>query len=223
LAEIRAFLFDMDGVIVDSNPLHRESWAEYNRRHGVETTEAMQQRMYGKRNDMIVRDYLGQHLTDAEVFAHGAAEEKLYRELLGPRLTETLVPGLVGFLERYPAMPKAVASNAEPANIEFVLQKAGLSRFFSVVVDGQQVANPKPHPDVYLRAADLLGIIAADCVVFEDSLGGVAAGLAAGMRVIGITTTYRELPGASLLVRDFDDPALEHWLQEAGLDKVQGA
>jgi beta-phosphoglucomutase-like phosphatase (HAD superfamily) len=90
-------------------------------------------------------------------------------------------------------------------------------------VDGQQVANPKPHPDVYLRAADLLGIIAADCVVFEDSLGGVAAGLAAGMRVIGITTTYRELPGASLLVRDFDDPALEHWLQEAGLDKVQGA
>jgi beta-phosphoglucomutase family hydrolase len=223
LAEIRAFLFDMDGVIVDSNPLHRESWAEYNRRHGVETTEAMQQRMYGKRNDMIVRDYLGQHLTDAEVFAHGAAKEKLYRELLGPRLTETLVPGLVGFLERYPAMPKAVASNAEPANIEFVLQKAGLSRFFSVVVDGQQVANPKPHPDVYLRAADLLGIIAADCVVFEDSLGGVAAGLAAGMRVIGITTTYRELPGASLLVRDFDDPALEHWLQEAGLDKVQGA
>lgn len=223
MAEIRAFLFDMDGVIVDSNPLHRESWAEYNRRHGVETTEAMQQRMYGKRNDMIVRDYLGQHLTDAEVFAHGAAKEKLYRELLGPRLTETLVPGLVGFLERYPAMPKAVASNAEPANIEFVLQKAGLSRFFSVVVDGQQVANPKPHPDVYLRAADLLGIIAADCVVFEDSLGGVAAGLAAGMRVIGITTTYRELPGASLLVRDFDDPALEHWLQEAGLDKVQGA
>ena len=223
MAEIRAFLFDMDGVIVDSNPLHRESWAEYNRRHGVETTEAMQQRMYGKRNDMIVRDYLGQHLTDAEVFAHGAAKEKLYRELLGPRLTETLVPGLVGFLERYPAMPKAVASNAEPANIEFVLQKAGLSRFFSVVVDGQQVANPKPHPDVYLRAADLLGIIAADCVVFEDSLGGVAAGLAAGMRVIGITTTYRELPGASLLVRDFYDPALEHWLQEAGLDKVQGA
>jgi len=220
LAEIRAFLFDMDGVIVDSNPLHRESWAEYNRRHGVETTEAMQQRMYGKRNDMIVRDYLGQHLTDAEVFAHGAAKEKLYREMLEPRLNETLVPGLRGFLERHPGMPKAVASNAEPANIEFVLRKAGLDGFFRVVVDGQQVANAKPHPDVYLRAAELLGVAPAHCVVLEDSYGGVAAGLAAGMRVIGITTTYKDLPGASLLVRDFDDPALERWLQDAGLSTV---
>jgi HAD superfamily hydrolase (TIGR01509 family) len=205
----------MDGVIVDSNPLHRESWAEYNRRQGVETTEAMQQRMYGKRNDMIVRDYLGQHLTDAEVFAHGAAKEKLYREMLAPRLDETLVPGLMAFLERHPGMPKAVASNAEPANIRFVLLGAGLDRFFPVVVDGQQVANPKPHPDVYLRAAELLGIAPADCVVFEDSHGGVAAGLAAGMRVIGITTTYKDLPGASLLVKDFNDSALEKWLADA--------
>ncbi len=215
MAKIRAFLFDMDGVIVDSNPLHRESWAEYNRRHGVETTEAMQQRMYGKRNDMIVRDYLGQHLTDAEVFAHGAAKEKLYREMLAPVLDKTLVPGLRAFLERHPDMPKAVASNAEPANIGFVLQNAHLDRFFPVVVDGQQVANPKPHPDVYLRAAELLGIAPSDCVVFEDSHGGVAAGLAAGMRVIGITTTYKDLPGTSLLVNDFNDPALEKWLAHA--------
>jgi len=218
MSEIRAFLFDMDGVIVDSNPLHRETWAEYNRRHGVETTEAMQQRMYGKRNDMIVRDYLGAHLTDAEVFAHGAAKEKLYREMLGPKLTETLVHGLVAFLERHPEMPKAVASNAEPANIEFVLREAGLHRFFCFAVDGQQVANPKPHPDVFLRAAELLGIPPAKCVVFEDSYGGVTAGVAAGMRVVGITTTYTDLPGASLLVRDFNDPALETWLakEQAG-------
>src|ERR1700691_5044210 len=127
--DIGAFLFDMDGVIVDSNPLHRESWAENNRRNGVETTEAMQQRMYGKRNDMIVRDYLGQNLSDAEVFAHGAAKEKLYREMLEPRLSDTLVPGLVAFLERHKDMPMAVATNAEPANVEFVLRAAGLERF----------------------------------------------------------------------------------------------
>jgi beta-phosphoglucomutase family hydrolase len=217
MAEIRAFLFDMDGVIVDSNPLHRDSWAEYNRRHGVETTEAMQQRMYGKRNDMIVRDYLGQDLTDAEVFAHGAAKEKLYREMLAPRIAETLVPGLVSFLERHSGMPKAVATNAEAANVEFVLREAGLKRFFRFAVDGQQVTNPKPHPDVYLRAAELLGIPAADCVVFEDSHGGVAAGLAAGMRVVGITTTYAVLPGTSLLARDFSDPVLEDWLLNTGL------
>jgi len=79
-------------------------------------------------------------------------------------------------------------------------------------VDGQQVPNAKPHPDVYLRAAELLGVAPDRCVVFEDSHGGVAAGLAAGMRVVGITTTYAELPGTSLLARDFDDPALEAWL-----------
>lgn len=212
MGEIGAFVFDMDGVIVDSNPLHREAWAEYNRRQGVETTEEMQQRMYGKRNDMIVRDYLGQHLTDAEVFAHGAAKEELYREMLKPKLAETLVPGLVAFLERHRDMPMAVASNAEPANVWFVLRAAGLERFFRVVVDGQQVANPKPHPDVYLRAAELLGIPPARCVAFEDSHGGVAAGLAAGMRVVGIQTTYAELPGAALLIHDFNDPALELWM-----------
>jgi beta-phosphoglucomutase family hydrolase len=218
MADIRAFLFDMDGVIVDSNPLHRESWAEYNRRHGVETTEAMQQGMYGKRNDVIVRDYLGQHLTDEEVSAHGAAKERLYREILEPRLAETVVPGLVAFLERYANIPKAVATNAEPANLEFVLHNAGLARFFRVTVAGHQVTNPKPFPDVYLRAAELLGVAPAHCVVFEDSHSGVSAGLAAGMRVIGITTTHADLPGVSLLARDFNDPALELWLA-AGLSE----
>ncbi len=212
MAEILAFLFDMDGVILDSNPLHRESWAEYNRRQGVETTEAMQQRMYGKRNDMIVRDYLGQHLTDEEVFFHGAAKEALYREMLAPKFQETLVPGLVDFLERHKNIPKAVATNAEAPNVEFVLREGKLDRFFLAAVNGQQVPNAKPHPDVYLRAAELIGIPPANCVVFEDSHGGVAAGLAAGMRVIGITTTYAALPGTSLLVRDFNDPALEAWL-----------
>jgi HAD superfamily hydrolase (TIGR01509 family) len=132
--------------------------------------------------------------------------------MLAPRLAETIVPGVVEFLERHSDLPCAVASNAEPANVEFVLRAAGLGRFFRVAVDGQQVANPKPHPDVYLRAAELLGIPPANCVVFEDSHGGVAAGLAAGMRVVGITTTYADLPGTALLVRDFNDPALEAWL-----------
>jgi len=212
VADIGAFLFDMDGVIVDSNPLHRESWAEYSRRQGVEATEAMLQGMYGKRNDMIVRNFLGDHLSAAEVFAHGAAKEKLYREMIGPVLAETLVPGLMAFLERHREIPMAVATNAERANVEFVLHAAGLARFFRFAVDGQQVPNAKPHPDVYLRAAELLGVAPDRCVVFEDSHGGVAAGLAAGMRVVGITTTYAELPGTSLLARDFDDPALEAWL-----------
>ena len=194
VAEIRALLFDMDGVLVDSNPLHRLTWSEYNRRHGIETTEAMQRRMYGKRNDEIVRDFFGDALTPEEIFRHGAAKEALYREMLQPRLADSL------------------ATNAEPANVNFVLDAAQLRPFFRATIDGHQVSNPKPHPEIYLRAADQLGVPPHHCVVFEDSETGVAAGLAAGMRVVGIATTHDHLPGVSLLVPDFLDARLESWM-----------
>ena len=89
-----ALIFDMDGVIVDSNPTHREAWAAYNRRFGIETSEAMHQRMYGKRNDEIVRDFFGPGLTPDEVERHGAAKESLFREMMAPRLMAALVPGV---------------------------------------------------------------------------------------------------------------------------------
>jgi beta-phosphoglucomutase len=214
LHNIRAFIFDMDGVIVDSNPLHRIVWEEYNRRHGIETTEEMHQRMYGKRNDEIVRDFFGDELAPAEIFEHGARKEALYRQMLQPGLEAALVPGLRAFLDRHSDIPAAVATNAEPANVSFVLRNAGLRGYFRAVVDGHQVANPKPHPDVYLKAAELLGVAPEHCVVFEDSHTGVQAGIAAGMPVIGVMTTHSDLAGISLLIRDFEDPGLEVWLRE---------
>ncbi|HEY3838429.1 MAG TPA: HAD family phosphatase [Bryobacteraceae bacterium] len=207
-----ALIFDMDGVIIDSNPVHREAWEKYNRRFGIETTEEMQERMYGKRNDQIVRDYMGAHLTDSDVFEHGAAKERLFRELMGPRLAEHIVPGAREFLARHQSLPMAVASNAEQENVSFVLQTAGLARFFRAVVDGHQVSNPKPAPDVFLKAAELLGAKPRDCVVFEDSYSGVQAGLAAGMRVIGLRTTHDDLPGTTLAVDNFLAPELEAWM-----------
>jgi beta-phosphoglucomutase len=213
LTELQAFLFDMDGVIVDSNPLHRTTWAEYNLRHGIGTTEAMQQWMYGKRNDEIVRHFFGEGLTAEEIFLHGADKEALYRERLGPQIDSALVPGVREFLERHATVPAAVATNAEPANVDFVLGRAGLRRHFRAAIDGHQVTHPKPHPEVYLRAAQALGAEPSKCLVFEDSWTGVQAGLAAGMRVAGVGTTHDELPGVSLLIGNFPDPALEVWLR----------
>ena len=207
-----ALIFDMDGVIVNSNPIHRQAWELYNRRFGIETTEEMHQGMYGKRNDQIVRDYLGAHLSDAEVFEHGAAKERLYRELAGPHLASSLVPGVREFLERHRDLPMAVASNAEAENVKFVLQSAGLGAFFRAVVDGHQVSRPKPAPEVFLKAAELLGVRPSDCIVFEDSYSGVEAALAAGMRVAGLRTTHHHLPGTAIAVDDFLAPELEAWL-----------
>jgi beta-phosphoglucomutase len=207
-----AFIFDMDGVIIDSNPVHRLAWEEYNRRHGVETTEAMHDHMYGKRNDAIIRDFLGQHLSDSEVHFHSNQKEQLYRDLMRPQVHAALVPGIREFLTRHRELPMGVASNANGMNIELVLEEAGLASFFRVAINGNQVARGKPFPDIYLKAAELLGVPVEACVVFEDSYTGVEAGLAAGMKVVGISTTHDELPGVSLLIRDFHDPALADWL-----------
>ncbi len=212
LAPGLALVFDMDGVIVDSNPLHRESWVAFNRRFGLETTDAMHEFMYGRRNDEIVRGFFGAGLSDAEVAARGAAKERLYREMAAERVEEMLVPGVRRFVERHRGAPMAVATNAEPANVELILERAALAPYFRAIVDGHQVERPKPYPDIYLRAAELLGAPPHNCIVFEDSHSGVEAARAAGMRVVALQTTHAELPGADLAIRDFLSEELEKWL-----------
>lgn len=213
LAPGLAFLFDMDGVIIDSNPLHREAWTAFNRRYGLETTDAMHERMYGKRNDEIVRMYYGEALPDAEVFARGAAKEALYREMLHGRLEGMLVPGLRDFLEAHRGVPMGLASNAEPANVELIVEEADIREFFQAIVDGHQVVNPKPDPEIYLKVAEILRIAPANCIVFEDSNTGVEAALAAGMRVVGIRTTHGHLSGTSITVDNFVSGDLRQWLE----------
>jgi HAD superfamily hydrolase (TIGR01509 family) len=203
----------LDGVLVDSNPLHREVWEVFNLGYGLETTTEMHRRMYGKRNDQIVRDFFGNDLSDEEVAARGRAKEALYRKAAESRLEEILVPGVRKFLKQYHNLPKAIATNAEPENVNFLLDQAGLRPFFDVVVDGHQVDRPKPFPDIYLKAAELLGVEPAACVVFEDSHSGVEAAWAAGMTVIGLTTTEVNLPRTTLTVDNFLSRQLELWLE----------
>ena len=210
----------MDGVILDSNPLHRIAWDEYNHRHGVAMTEAMYQTMYGKRNDEIIRGFLGEHLTDAEVFEHGAAKERLYRELMAPQVVNALVPGVAEFIRRHRDLPMGVATNGERANVDMALNGTGLAKFFRVIVSGGDVVRPKPYPDIYLKAAELLHMAPDRCIVFEDSHAGVQAGLAAGMRVVGVSTTHDDLAGVSLMIRDFSDPLLEPALERYAKKKI---
>lgn len=213
LAPGLALIFDMDGVVLDSSGMHGEAWTAFNRQFGLETSEAMLQSMYGRRNDEIVRHFCGEDLPAAEVAALGAAKERLFRAAIAGRVEEFLTPGLRAFLERHREAPMAVASNAERDNVRFILEEAKLTPYFRAVVDGYQVERPKPFPDIYLRTAELLGTPPADCIVFEDSHTGVQAARAAGMRVAGIGSTDAELPGAALTVGSFLDPELEIWLQ----------
>jgi beta-phosphoglucomutase len=213
LASGLALIFDMDGVIIHSNPVHRQAWEIFNQRYGLATTEDMHRRMYGRRNDQIVRDFYGEALPDDEVAARGAAKEQVYRRLLEGCVENALVPGVRQFLERYRGFPIGLATNAEPANVEFLLDSAGLRPHFTAIVDGHQVERPKPDPEVYLKAAACLGIDPTNCIVFEDSESGVQAARTAQMRVVGMLTTHDYLPDTCFQSDNFLNENLASWLR----------
>lgn len=211
LAPGLAILFDMDGVIIDSMALHTHVWEVYVERLGW-TRANIGMRMLGKRNDEILRDFGGGTLSEAEIAAHGAAKEALYRETMLPVFEQKLIPGVREFLRKLDGVPCGLGTNAEPLNVDFVLEHAGIRDRFRTIVDGHQVANPKPAPDVYLEAARRMGVEPANCVIFEDSPGGLAAARASGGRVVCVETSLRDQPDVELSIKDFNDPKLWPWM-----------
>jgi len=206
-----ALIFDLDGVIIDSNRAHAQAWHTYLARFGI-PADGIETRMYGKRNDEIIRDVFGPDLAEAGIWAHSAAKEATFRDIVRPHFAEYLVAGILPFLKKHRDMPMAVASNAERANVDFVLEASGAAPYFRISLDGLQVKRPKPDPEIYRKSAELLGVAPANCIVFEDSEPGVEAARRADMRVVGVRTTHASLDGVSLAIDDFLDPQLEPWL-----------
>ena len=204
-------IFDLDGVIIDSMPFHQRAWQRYLEATGIGSHDSLEF-MHGQRNEEIVRALLGPEADLETVIAHGAAKEQMYRAMLREQLGEQLVPGIAEWLEHVSGAPIALATNAERANVDFVLDGARLRPYFEAIVDGSQVERPKPAPDVYLRAAELLGIPPRNCIVFEDSPVGVAAAVAAGMRVVGVLTHATALDGIRFSIANFLDARLDSWL-----------
>jgi len=203
----------MDGVIVDSMPFHVRAWEVYLERQGRDAS-TLNSRMHGKHNDELLRDVFGSELNAEEIQRMGSEKEALYRDLIEGELEASLVPGVRQFLTRNLLMPKAVASNAEAANVDFVLDRAELASFFRFALNGQMVKYGKPHPEIYLKASELLQIAPKDCIVFEDSQTGIDAAVAAGMRVVAINSHRTTLIGQAVEADHFLDMRLQEWLQE---------
>jgi beta-phosphoglucomutase len=204
-------ILDLDGVIVDSMGVHEQAWREYLRRHGIDSDRYIPQ-MVGMRNDDIIRDLFDKNLKESEIVAHGSRKEELYREMMSRQLDQRLVPGVTEFVSQFAITPLAVASNAEVANIDLVLKRAGLREHFQAIVDGTCVKHPKPAPDIYLLAARELGVAPENCIVFEDSVVGIQAARAAGTRVVGVLTQGIPLESTDFAIRDFRSPELGEWL-----------
>lgn len=203
---LRALLFDMNGVLVDDMAFHERAWIALAARHGKELTlDEFRQKLSGRRNRDNLHYLFGDALTASEIRAYEAEKEEAYRAAFRPHLAP--LPGLLDLLDaaRAAGLGIAVATSAPPENIDFVLDGLDLRRRFDAVVGEAEVKRSKPDPEIYLAAASRLGLAPGQCIVFEDSLAGIASGKAAGMPVVGITTTHiaGELVGCALVVADF--------------------
>lgn len=208
-----ALLFDMDGVLIDSNPFHRRALIEFCRRKGLELTEEiLTQRVFGKTNHEWIPDlFPGISTEDAKRMAD--EKEAYFREIYADDVEP--LAGLIPFLERAKeaGMPMIIGTSAPPENVTFVVEQIGLGPFLSKSVDATRVTEGKPHPQVYLLCAEEVGTEPGRSIVFEDSLVGVQAGVAAGCATVGLSTTHTEAElrhvGASLVIPDFRGLALD--------------
>ena len=203
---IPAFLFDLDGVVVDSNGLHVESWKEVARRHGFECPDPEHIGKCGLRTRAVIRDLLRWPVTDADADRIGFEKEDLYREWIR-RDGIRAIPGVLEFLAeaRRLGIPCAVGSSAPRENVDLCLRALDAERFFAATVSGADVSRGKPAPDIFLKAAAGLGVAPAQCLVFEDAPAGVAAAHAAGMRAYALLTSHarEELADADFVAADF--------------------
>lgn len=186
-----AAIFDMDGVLVDSNPFHLRKWQDLlNERHIPYDPDTLPEQILGKRNDDAFHFFFGPELTRAQIRQLSEQLEERFRAAFGPHAKP--LPGLERLINELDAagIPMAVASSAMRPNIEFVVDALGFRRFFRVMASGDDVQLPKPDPEIYLKTARALGIDPAACVAFEDSFPGVAAVKAAGMKCVAIASTF---------------------------------
>ncbi|MDJ0631192.1 MAG: HAD family phosphatase [Rhodobacter sp.] len=204
----RALLFDLDGTLLDSDPLHREVFAGMLGPHGIAVDEGYYAaHIHGRQNVDIFTDLMPGE--DALALHH--AKEARFRDLLAERGAE-ITPGLAGFLART-ALPAAIVTNACPENARAMLAAIGLRDRFRAVISADDCPAPKPDPAPYLAGAAALGVPAADCLAFEDSPSGLTSARAAGCTVVGLPSTLPpdalRAKGAHHVITDFTDPALE--------------
>ncbi len=203
-----AALFDMDGVLVPNAPYHLQAWYQFAANHGVVLTEAG---YMAHMNGHVAKDSLEflfeRPLSADELATYTEEKEAVYRDLYRTVLATTR--GLIPFLDELKAhgVRLAVGTSAPVSNIGFTLDGLGIRSYFDVVVDASMIQRGKPDPEIYLKAAEWVSVPPNRCLVFEDAVAGIEAGIRAGMKVVALATTHTsdELAhtGANLIINDF--------------------
>lgn len=224
MPEKRAFLFDLNGTIIDDMAYHTRAWSDIlnnDLKAGLDE-DAVKVQMYGKNSEVLTRIFGPGKFTQAEMDELSVEKERRYQKAYLPELK--LINGLGNLLEnaQRQQIAMAIGSAAIPFNIDFVLDNLGLRSYFGAIVSADDVAMSKPHPETFLKAAQLLGVSPEASVVFEDAPKGVEAAARAGMKTVVITTMHEPAEFAAYdnilwFVDDYTDPRLDQLFSGQGL------
>ncbi len=204
-------IFDVDGVLLDSNPAHLESWRMMASKDGFDFSEDLFQRTFGQTTRSILANHWNRRLTPEEIDRMDREKEDLYREIAAKRLPA--MPGAADFVKKlYDAgVPMSVGSSGPGYNVHFVMEKLGIVPYLKGIVSGTDVVHGKPAPDIFLLCAEKMGIAPGRCVVLDDSKSGITAARAAGMKIVGFFSQghkVEEYEGVDLLVHSFAELTL---------------
>ena len=203
-------IFDWDGVVINSANLHEKSWEILAEEIGFTLPPNHFSQGFGQRNETIIGKMLGWSEDHEEILRLGNRKEEIYREL-GTKQGISLVPGSREFINllHENSIPMAIGTSTERKNIDLAIEQNQMHGLFTGAVCSEDVTKGKPDPEVFLKAADLIGKPYQNCVVLEDSTHGIEAALAAKMTPVGITTTnpVEKLfeKGAKMVVEKLDE------------------
>lgn len=205
--EIKAFIFDLDGVLVFTDKFHYQAWKKMADRLGVYFDETINNRLRGVSRmeslEIILEKYDGT-LSQEEKEALATEKNDAYRELLKTMTPKDVSEEVRKTLHELRARGYRLAIGSSSKNARFILEKVGLSDFFDAISDGNNIQNSKPDPEVFVKAAEYLGENPEHCIVVEDAYAGVDAAKAGGMRAaaIGDAASYEK---ADIALETFSD------------------
>ncbi len=201
-----AVIFDMDGVLVDNSKYHDQAWQIICKKYGKNVSAEVLKNTFGGTGKEYVTKLLNIY-DDDRIKAIAIEKEALYREIFDKYISAPDgLPELLADLKRN-NVSLAVATSGLKENLDFVVDKLKIRDYFKALIDDTCVKNGKPDPEIYLTTSKMLGLEPKHCVAIEDTNYGIQAALGAGMKVIGITTSFdaQKLQDATLIINNFHE------------------
>jgi beta-phosphoglucomutase len=211
MTTIKACIFDLDGVIVDTAVYHYKAWKRLANQLGFDFTEEQNEKLKGisrTRSLELILQWGGITKTPAEQEELATLKNTWYVDMISHMTPAEILPGAKEFLLECRSAGLKTALGSASKNSMMILEKVDIVDLFDAVIDGNKVTKAKPDPEVFLKGAEAVGVPPAECVVFEDAIAGVEAALAGGMKAVGIGSPD-VLYEANLVVSGLDKMSLE--------------